>query len=158
MRSNPQRLQYLFQQYLQDAITPAELREFWKLFSESEEQDNPVKKELWELWDTSDIESQPQNRDWESMLRQIQTQANEWEKKHAPVVLRLSFRRVAAAAIVISLLGTGAYFLFTHNTPGDTVKTETKAHPLKRLSHPAQLHGLKQHAAAARLTALSVSG
>ena len=131
MRSNPQRLQYLFQQYLQDSITPVELREFWKLFSELDEQDNPVKKELLALWDASDAESQPQNKNWERMLQQIHIQADDWEKKHVPVVLNFPFRRIAAAAIIILLVGAGTYFLFTRNVPKDIVKTNVKAHPLQ---------------------------
>src|SRR6185312_7527651 len=99
MSSNPLRLQYLFQVYLNDSGTPEELSEFWKLVSELDEEDDPVKNDLWELWYSSDAGKQSEKKDWQDTLQKIHLQAHNWEKKQWPVRLRIPVRRVAAAVI-----------------------------------------------------------
>jgi ferric-dicitrate binding protein FerR (iron transport regulator) len=121
MSSNPLRLQYLFQAYLNDSGTPEELSEFWKLVSELDEEDDPVKNDLWELWYSSDAGKQSEKKDWQDTLQKIHLQAHNWEKKQSPVRLRIPIRRVAAAVIIL-VLGLAAYFLL----PNRNVKEISK--------------------------------
>ncbi|GAA4315234.1 FecR family protein [Compostibacter hankyongensis] len=109
MSSDPQRLRYLFQRYLRDTGTPDELREFWTRFAELEE-DDPVKQDLWRLWHDQPAGSRPEERDWDRMAQRIRRKTAVPEKRRASVVRR-SVLRVAAAAAVLLLTGTGIYFL-----------------------------------------------
>lgn len=126
MSSNPLRLQYLFQRYLNDSGTPEELGEFWKLLSQLDEEDDPIKNDLWQLWYNSNVENQSEKKDWGNMLQKIHLRAKNWEKKQSPIFLRIPFQRVAAAAIVILMLGMGAYFLLSNRITKEISKNETK--------------------------------
>jgi transmembrane sensor len=125
MSSNPLRLQYLFQLYLNNSGTPEELREFWKLLSQLNEEDDPIKNDLWELWYNSDVENQSEEKDWEDTLQKIHLQAHNWEKNQLPILLRIPFRRIAAAIIII-VLGFAAYFLLPNRNTKQLSKNETK--------------------------------
>ncbi|HXS57456.1 MAG TPA: FecR domain-containing protein [Hanamia sp.] len=127
MSSNPLRLQYLFQQYLNDSGTTEELDEFWKLLSELDEEDDPIKNDLWQLWYSSNTESQSEKKDWGEMLQKIQVRAHNWEKNQSPVFWTIPFRRVAAA-IVILILGIGAYFLLPSKNIRQLSKKESGGH------------------------------
>ncbi len=129
MSPNPERLQYLFQRYLQDTAPPDELREFWMLFGELAE-DDPVKKDLWQLWDGLNPEEQREQKDWESMLQRIRKQAIQLENKQASVSKRLPVWRAAAAAILL-MAATGAFFLFTGKPQKKIVKVETQQQRFK---------------------------
>lgn len=128
MSSNPLRLQYLFQLYLNDSGTPEELSEFWKLLSQldEDEEDDPIKNDLWQLWYNSNAQNQPEKKDWEDTLQKIHLRTHNWEKKQNPSFLRIQFQRVAAAAIVILLLGIGAYFLLPNRNTKELSKKETQ--------------------------------
>src|ERR1700720_1813372 len=105
MSQDPGRLQYLFQRFCNDTGTPEEVREFWMLLAELEE-DHPVRKDIYQLWDTLDVLQQPEKKDWDITLQRIHHRAAAWENKR-PVVSRLrSLGRIAAAACLILLLGT----------------------------------------------------
>jgi ferric-dicitrate binding protein FerR (iron transport regulator) len=131
MSSNPLRLQHLFQLYLNDSGTKEELDEFWKLVSQlDEEADDPLKNDLWHLWYNSDAENQSGKKDLGNMLQKIQLRAGDWEKKQSPAFLRIPFQRVAAA-IVILILGIGAYFLLPDRNIKELSKKETQDHLYK---------------------------
>src|SRR5690348_1100170 len=130
MSSNPMRLQYLFQRYLQDTATPDELREFWILFEELAE-DDPVKKDLWQLWDGLDPEEQQEKKDWESMLQRIRQQAIEAENEQSSVFRRLPAWRAVAAAAIILIVAAGASFLFTGKPQKKIAIAETQRQRFK---------------------------
>lgn len=130
MSSNPMRLQYLFQRYLQDTATPDELREFWILFGELSE-DDPVKKDLWQLWDGLDPEEQQEKKDWESMLQRIRQQAIEAENEQSSVFRRLPAWRAVAAAAIILIVAAGASFLFTGKPQKKIAIAETQRQRFK---------------------------
>jgi ferric-dicitrate binding protein FerR (iron transport regulator) len=124
MSSNPLRLQYLFHQYLSDSGTPEELAEFWKLLSQLDEEDDPIKNDLWELWYNSDAENHQEKKNWEDTLQKIHLQAHNWEKNQSPILLRIPFRRIAAA-IIILVLGLGAYYLLPNTNTKEISKKAT---------------------------------
>jgi hypothetical protein len=127
MSSNPLRLQYLFQHYLNDSGTAEELDEFWNLLSELDDQDDPIKNELWQLWYTSDSESGSQKKDWGEVLNKIHVRAHNWEKKQSRVFWTIPFYRVAAA-IVIFILGIGVYFILPSKNIHQLSKKEAEGH------------------------------
>jgi transmembrane sensor len=110
MSQDPGRLQYLFQQFCNDTGTPEEVREFWLLLTELEE-DHPVRKDIYQLWDTLDVLQQPEKKDWDTTLQNIHRQAAAWEKKQPAVVRLRPLLRITAAACLILLLGLGSYLL-----------------------------------------------
>jgi ferric-dicitrate binding protein FerR (iron transport regulator) len=113
MSQQQDRLQYLFRQFCNDTGTPDEIREFWALLADMKE-DDPIKKDIFQLWDALDVSDQPEKKDWETTLQTIHYRAAEWENKQ-PALSRLHpLRRIAAAACVILLLGLGSYILFIH--------------------------------------------
>jgi ferric-dicitrate binding protein FerR (iron transport regulator) len=138
MSPNPVRLQYLFRRYLNDNATPDEVKEFWELLAALEE-DDPVKKDLWQLWNDSGHEKYA-HKDWGNLLAKIHIQADEWEKKQPPgKVKRLMAWRIAAAVFIIGGLSIGAYLLFFHLPFKDIARIErTKASSLKNDIKPGR--------------------
>jgi ferric-dicitrate binding protein FerR (iron transport regulator) len=125
MSSNPLRLQYLFQLYLNDSGTPEELSEFWQLLSDLDEEDAPLKNDLWELWNNSDSGNLSEKKDWQDTLQNIHLKAHNWEKTQRPMYLRIPVLRVAAA-VTILVIGLGAYFLLPNANTKIISKNATK--------------------------------
>ena len=125
MSTNPQRLQYLFHQYLRDTGTPDELREFWERFAALEE-DDPLKEELWRLWQDADVEGQHKNKDWEHATQRIQQQISTGKVK--PFFLkRRPFR--FAAAILVLVAGAGISYLVFNQPPVKIAQTAVEPQP-----------------------------
>jgi ferric-dicitrate binding protein FerR (iron transport regulator) len=123
MSSNPQRLQYLFQRYLDNTATVSELQEFWKLFSELDDRDDGIRKDLWQLWNKMDTGMPVAHTGWENTLGQIHLQARKWEQSQTPVIRRLPVQRIAAAAVIIILLAAGGYVFFSKRAPVTVART-----------------------------------
>ncbi|CAL1517431.1 FecR family protein [Chitinophaga sp. MM2321] len=129
MSANLQRLQYLLQQYLRDTGTPDELREFWERFAELEE-DDPLKKELWLLWQSSAVEDQPEKKDWKNAEQRIREQIATPDNRQSSFITRRIFGRVAAAVIVL-LTGAAMYFLVFQKSSVQTAHTEMQSQRFK---------------------------
>ncbi len=128
MSSNPERLRYLFQQYLHDTGTPAEIREFWVLFSELGN-DNPIKEDLWRFWDKTDAKATRQHKDWEQLLQRIRQQAKTWENSQTRRrTQRALWGKMAVASVLLMLLLTGGYWVLTNQTNTKTQSADQEAH------------------------------
>lgn len=108
-----EQLKYLFRKFVDDTATPAEVREFWTLFEKLEE-DDPVKKELWKLWNNLHIQ-QPVKLNWENTRQRLYEKRYDWEQQSSAKRIRLLLiKRFSAAAAILLLLGLGLYSLLLH--------------------------------------------
>jgi ferric-dicitrate binding protein FerR (iron transport regulator) len=125
MSTNPQRLQYLFRQYLRDTGTPGELKEFWEGFAALEE-DDPLKEELWQLW--QDV-SRDKNRNWDHASQRIRMQVS--AGKASPFFTKRRLVR-AAAAVLIFLAGAGISYILFHQPPPPMAQAPALPEPIKQ--------------------------
>jgi ferric-dicitrate binding protein FerR (iron transport regulator) len=137
MPYNPSRLQYLFEKYLGNTCTVAELQEFWQLMGETPDND-PVATDIWQLWDTKAQQPVQVVDSGSNTYQRIQQQVAQWEKQQDAQTgpgtwYRSGWWKYAAAAVLILCMATTAYLVFngrkitherlvrladTHITPG----------------------------------------
>ncbi len=111
MSSNPIRLKYLFEKYLQNNCSKSELDEFWQLMSQLSENDL-VSEEMTALWDKMPPEHQPSGRtDKEKIYASIRERAvaqqidyNRLHQKrlHKPLIRTLKIAAVLFACVALA--------------------------------------------------------
>lgn len=130
MSSNSERLRFLFERHLQDTGTPKELEEFWKLFRELEQGD-PVKEDIWRLWDRLGPEEQLKKKDWNNIDDRLHHEMIEWDKQPPRSLMRRLGRRTAAAAAIILFIGAGFYLVKSGRTSVNVAGAETQSQRLE---------------------------
>ncbi|GEP96863.1 FecR family protein [Chitinophaga cymbidii] len=111
MSSNPIRLKYLFEKYLQNNCSKSELNEFWQLMSQLSENDL-VSEEMLALWDKMPPEYQPSGKaDKEKIYASIRERAAAQQidynrlhqkKRHKPVIRLLKVAAVLFACLALA--------------------------------------------------------
>lgn len=108
MSSNPIRLKYLFEKYLQNNCSKGELTEFWQLMSQLSENDL-VSEEMMTLWDKISPEHQPSGKaDKEKIYASIReraaTQQPDYNRLHHKKRYQLLIRTLKIAAVLFTCL------------------------------------------------------
>ncbi|MBN9380510.1 MAG: FecR domain-containing protein [Chitinophagaceae bacterium] len=123
MSSNPIRLQYLFNRYVNNTCSTDELREFWQLMGELSENDIVTEdiKHLWEARRNSRYSSE--NVDWDTLFDEMMRKGKRLEINYEKVGSRskLKWIRIVAAACLLGVIVSGGIYLF------DIKKTTEKA-------------------------------
>lgn len=114
MSSNPIRLQYLFNRYVNNVCSPDELKEFWILMGELSENDIVTEdiKNLWEAKKNSRYSSE--NVDWNTLYDEMIRKGKSIETNYEKVGSRrkLKWIRIPAAACLLGAIVVGGiYFL-----------------------------------------------
>ncbi|MDO6430074.1 FecR domain-containing protein [Flavitalea sp. BT771] len=124
MSSNPIRLQYLFDRYINNICSPDELKEFWQLMGELSENDVVTEeiKQLWEVKKRSRYSSE--NVDWDSLFGEMMRKGRSLEIDYERIGRRkVRWIRIAAAACVLAAIVTGGlFFLVSRKTDGTTTR------------------------------------
>src|SRR5687767_10795875 len=126
MPVNTDRIQYLFDRYMQKTCTREELQELFAYITQPEN-----RAVLEQLMDTEYDVLQPlaaaNETDWEHIFQQV-TQTGE-EDQVIPLDNRNRFRwtRVAAAAVVVGALAMGGYWFISRFANNTVVKKEQPA-------------------------------
>lgn len=109
MNEHPARLQYLYQQFINDRATREELTEFWQAIDEMKE-DDPIKEVIFQQYGEK-MPSAMQQRlpDWNNALNKILDTPKESPK--ASLTFRRSKWYWAAALFIISAAGLGYYIM-----------------------------------------------
>mgnify|MGYP001553798719 CR=1 FL=1 len=110
MSSNPVRLKYLFDKYLQHACNKKELEEFWQLMSQLSENDL-VSGEMMSLWDKMPPEYQPsgeadKEKIYASVFERAAAQQIDYSKLHQKNRWPVK-RLLQAAAVLLICLALG---------------------------------------------------
>ena len=116
-----ERLQDLISRYLANGTSVSEEQELFKLIQEGQN-DETIKELLKENWDQF---SQPDSADEaraERMLRYILDQRE--AVNHKPWYKTVSFRRIAAAAVIISILFTTVFYILQQKTDPATIANQ----------------------------------
>jgi transmembrane sensor len=124
MAPSQYRLRYLFQKFCNDTCTPDELRDFWTLLAGLKE-DDPVKKDIWHLWDTMGAVDRREKKDWQGSLEEIHRRAAGWQDERPVIAMRTRWRMLAAACVIL-LLGFGVYLLKPHPSLPETAVSTSK--------------------------------
>ncbi|MEI3801286.1 MULTISPECIES: FecR family protein [unclassified Chitinophaga] len=111
MSSDPTRLRYLFHLFVNDSGTPEEIREFWQLVGDLEN-DDPVKEELWQLWGKTPHDKFARKTDWDQTLMHIRSGIHEWEQQQPAYQQPRHNSWLAAAAVAAFLLLAGGAYLW----------------------------------------------
>ena len=131
MPYNPSRLQYLFEKYLGNSCTTAELQEFWELMNEMPEND-AVADRIWQLWEQEQEQTDVLN---ENTYERIQQRVANWEqqqelRERAGVRHRGYWWKYAAAAVFVFCMAGVAYLAFKNDrtTRGERSSRLADAH------------------------------
>jgi ferric-dicitrate binding protein FerR (iron transport regulator) len=105
MSSQPLRLKYLFDKYLDNSCTRQELEEFWRLMSELSEEDL-IHADLRELWHQEEASDAGERPDWDQVYSRLQQRVGRQETDYTRVasIRRRRLVQIAAAAAVIGVL------------------------------------------------------
>jgi transmembrane sensor len=104
MSSNPLRLKYLLQKYLDNTSSQKDIDEFWQLMSELSADDS-IGPELQELWNAKETKDNPAAAvNWDKLSARLQQQIKEQEIDYERIMARPS-RRWAPWVAAASLLG-----------------------------------------------------
>lgn len=136
MSSNPIRLKYLFEKYLQNNCSKSELSEFWQLMSQLSENDL-VSEEMMALWDKIPPEYQPSGKaDKEKIYATIRERAAAQQidynllhqkKKNEPVIRLL---KVAAVLFVCLAL---AWWQWGRKAPQTALLADHNQGPVRQV-------------------------
>ena len=113
MSSNPLRLRFLFEKYLENACTKQELEEFWKLMAELSDEDL-IETDLKRLWKESEGKDQPAEIvDWDAAYVRLQQKIEDQKPDYARVIsIRRNYLlKIAVAASLLICIGL-AYLVF----------------------------------------------
>ncbi|MFT3702124.1 MAG: DUF4974 domain-containing protein [Agriterribacter sp.] len=124
MNEHPARLQYLYQQFLNDAASPEELREFWQAIDAMKE-DDPIKAVIFQQYGEK-MPSAIQQRlpDWNNALTKILDTPQESTRL---VIKPWRNKWYWAAAALLIMIGAGTMYYMLHNSREQlpqTVKAE----------------------------------
>lgn len=110
MTDNPSRLQYLYDQFINDLASPEELSEFWQAMDELKE-DDPVKKTIFQQYGRK-IPADFQKRlpDWGNSLKKILAAQTENPARFSSTPWWRKFYW-AAAALIIIVGAVSAYYI-----------------------------------------------
>ena len=109
-----ERLQLLFQKYLDNHISADEFTEMWQLLA-AEEQSGTLTPQLQQLWEQKSAYSLPDNR-WDKQFKVLK------EVQEPVSIKRNSWWKYAAAAVIITML-CASYFIFFKNGKPDSEKS-----------------------------------
>ncbi|MBS1602973.1 MAG: FecR domain-containing protein [Bacteroidetes bacterium] len=121
MSSNPIRLQYLFDRYVNNVCSPDELEEFWLLMGELSEND-VVTEEIKRLW-VSKRRSRysSEDVDWDGLFEEMIRKGKSLEINYEKVGRRkVGWIRVAAAACILAAAGTGGLMYLNSRKTSET--------------------------------------
>jgi ferric-dicitrate binding protein FerR (iron transport regulator) len=111
------RLKYLLEQYAADVSTSEETKELFGWIKKSKD-DALLKEKIKELWAGHESDRQLPNVDWDAIYMKI---------INTPVIgKRHLWFRVAAAAVIITVLSVGSYFIFNDHPAKPIAKTKTQ--------------------------------
>ena len=132
MSSNPIRLKYLFEKYLQNACNKKELEEFWQLLAQLSENDL-ISGEMMSFWDKVPPEYQPsreadKEKIYASVFERAAAQQINYnklhQKNHRPIVRLL---QVAAVLLICLALGWWQWEKQAHRKPPQMAINKKKA-------------------------------
>jgi ferric-dicitrate binding protein FerR (iron transport regulator) len=110
------RLKYLLEQYVADASTPAETKEFFQCIRKSND-DAVLKNKIKQLWSDHGNHKEFPEVDWDKIYSKI---------IRTPVIAkRHIWPQIAAAAAVIILFATGIYLIFKDHSSKEIAQAET---------------------------------
>lgn len=113
---NIDRLKYLLEQYVADASTPAETKEFFGWIKKSDD-DALLKHKIKELWSDQKNDKKLPDVEWNKIYTKIIS---------TPVIgKRYIWPHIAAAVVIILLFSTGIYLIFNHHSLKQVAETET---------------------------------
>src|SRR5450432_2851772 len=121
------RLNILFEKYMSNDCSKQELQEFWTIIARLPDNDF-LTLELETAWKDSLNGSPSKNK--EELFAKVLTRAKGEETGIVPY-RRLNWTRVAAAAVIILVLGAQAYFLFSTNNPKKDIAVKKQSRHLK---------------------------
>ncbi len=134
MSSNPRRLAQLFDKYLAGTCTPEELKQFWQLAGELDEQDT-MSQQMRHWW--THYQANPSDH---SYINEQQNLQRILQKDHAismkpgrSAVLRPLFTKVAIAAALVSIAVMGWWLLENRPTHVPVIAARTTP----QVQHPA---------------------
>ena len=112
MSSNPIRLKYLFEKYLDNTISRQELEEFWQLISELSENDF-VLQELQELWQKDENARPPVQDELDRVFNRVQQKIGKYETRYTSIIHHTSnkTRYIAVAASLLLCIALGWWYL-----------------------------------------------
>jgi len=120
---NKNRLTYLFQQYLNNNITDSELEDLFK-YIKSNEEEEALEKSVVDVYQETQADEIEKQIDWNLMFDRIVRDAVEEKEIY---IKRFPIWRSMVAAIVLLIIGAGAYFYINkENTPQEVAKHEEK--------------------------------
>lgn len=110
--SDSLRLHYLFDKYVSNACTPAELDEFWHLLNNLPENE-ALSDELKALWNKERTSIRTSDKvNWQKLARKMQSRIASTEVDYSRFSIRSFWHRPAvAAAILIIIAGAAAWYL-----------------------------------------------
>jgi transmembrane sensor len=117
MSSNPLRLKFLFQKYLDNACTKEDLKEFWHLMSQLSEEDL-VAIQLQELWKNENNSAgelqKTKSVNWQNAYNVLQQRIAEHETDYVKIASgkRVRVIQIAVAASVACVIIAITYFLY----------------------------------------------
>jgi transmembrane sensor len=123
MSSNPLRLRFLFDKYLENACSKQELEEFWELMAELSNEDL-IDTGLKRIWEENEGTNRPENMvDWDAAYARLQQKIDGQKPDYARVVsiTRRRLLKIAVAASVFFLVGL-SYLVFREKSAGNTMQ------------------------------------
>jgi ferric-dicitrate binding protein FerR (iron transport regulator) len=115
------RIIYLLEKHLAQQATAAETEEFWRMVQNAEE-DSAVREVLLATWLQFNTEEQLLPQQADALFNTIINEAEGLHRKPAKLVRMKTWTRMAAAAVIIMMLGVGGYLYMNYNVNNPTGK------------------------------------
>lgn len=133
------RISYLLEQYATQKISSEEETELWVLLDESQ-YDEDVKNILLQMMQSEQPLAEMDQQQWEPVLRKVLAQAKEEETTNQQVSVlpgrhQFNWKKMAAAAVVFVLVGTGLFYFLQDQNTNNVVAVE-KVPVLKDVAPP----------------------
>lgn len=133
MSSNPLRLKYLLQKYLDNSCSRQDIDEFWQLMSELSDDDS-IGPELLELWNAKEAKDNPAGAvNWDKLNTRLQQQIADQDIDYERIMTRPARRWVpwVAAASLLGVILLSWWLIASRKSPQPVIATTT----MKKAGH-----------------------
>ncbi len=120
----PNKLKELFKRFLANSISPEEKKELMGMALETGLQDE-LKQVIKDAWQQTGEDEDITDAKAEELMQKIFAESSENKTKLTPISKRTGWRSIAAAAAIVTALGTATYYAAIHKSgnPPEIVKT-----------------------------------